>query len=552
MNISNFEEYVDDTILQRGYTYFQQGKIGSIQTPSQAAYIIEVFGTARYKVEVDLDSNNFITHTDCNCLYMQGIHCKHQVAAFYAVREYKANKSSYIQPSDLRKILLQKSKEGLVAIICDIVNIYPEIKTQILFQHDHSPDNLESCSQVINEYIHAVQHRGFIDRMDVNYAVQGAELVLEKGQQTATHGNPMKAVNMCIVVLSMMIDLLQECDDSDGIVGGIIEESISAIDHIVCTHIDTMNESTKQQIFHNLLLESAHNRYDGWSEWKFDLLKICIYFCANQELRRQLESKLEEFIHPNSENSWICEYSASQWEMIQLQLIQLYDESNKEEGFIQQNLQYSEFREKAIIHAFQIYDYEQVIKLCLDGEKQDTNAPGLVIQWKKYRYKAYENLVDIEKQRKLGLEFVLDNYFEYYEKLKLLYFQSSWLEIREQIISEFETKAHPSHVYEQILISERLTDKLLSYCKKYPDSILNVYKYLLQDYPTETHKLFITHVQGLAQAARDREMYKKVCEIIQAYQRVADLNVVWEFIEQLKQTYKNSPAFIDELEKICN
>ncbi|MGQ0438803.1 hypothetical protein ACT4UT_14175, partial [Bacillus sp. B-TM1] len=34
------------------------------------------------------------------------------------------------------------------------------------------------------------------------------------------------------------------CDDSDGIVGGIIDESIASIDHIVSTYIDTMSEST--------------------------------------------------------------------------------------------------------------------------------------------------------------------------------------------------------------------------------------------------------------------------------------------------------------------
>ncbi|PEF38249.1 SWIM zinc finger family protein [Bacillus wiedmannii] len=552
MHISNFEDYIDDIILQRGYTYFQQGKIGTIQNTAQLAYRITVFGSKRYQVIVDLDSDDFITHTTCNCPYVHGIHCKHQVAAFYAVRACKTNKDSYIQPHDVRQVLLQKSNEELVTIICDIVNQYPEMETKLLFQHVPDHGDVNSCSQIINEYIHAVQDRGFIEYGDVSYAVQGAELVLEKVDQTATDGDTVKAVHMCIIVLSMMIDMLQGCDDSDGIVGGIIDESIASIDHIVSTYIDTMSESTQQQIFQMLLQEASHERHDGWNEWEFALLNICIYFCTNPEWRRQLDDILAQMITANSKEGWNGTYCTSQCKKIQLQLIQLYDGSSKEEAFIQTNLQYSEFREKAIQHAVHTCEYEQVIKLCLDGEKQDKNALGLLKKWKTYRYEAYENLGDIENQRKLGLAFVLEDDFTYYEKLKVLYDPSSWLEIREHILSTFESTTYRSHMYESILILERLPNKLLAYCQKHPATILHLCESLLPDYPAETHQIFLTHMQDLAQVARDRKMYKNICQIIQIYQRVGDEKLVQEFIEQLKQTYHNRPAFLDELGKISN
>ncbi|OUB00321.1 SWIM zinc finger family protein [Bacillus thuringiensis] len=233
-----------------------------------------------------LDADDFITHTTCNCPYEHGIHCKHQVAAFYAVRESKTKTDSYIQPYNLRQVLLQKSHEELVTIICEMVNTYPEMETKLLFQHAPAQDDVNSCSQIINEYIHAVQDRGFIEYKDVSYAVQGAELVLEKVEQTATDGDTVKAVRMCLIVLSMMIDMLQGCDDSDGIVGGIIDESIASIDHIASTSIDKMSEATQQQIFQMLVQEASHERHDGWNEWEFPLLNICIYFCMNPEWRK--------------------------------------------------------------------------------------------------------------------------------------------------------------------------------------------------------------------------------------------------------------------------
>ncbi|PEP91528.1 SWIM zinc finger family protein [Bacillus toyonensis] len=552
MRISNFEDYIDDMILQRGYTYFQQGKIGTIQNTAQSAYRMTVFGSKRYQVIVDLDSDNFITHTTCNCPYTHGIHCKHQVAAFYAVRDYKTNKDFYIQPYDIRQALLQKSNDELVMIICDMVNQYPEMETKLLFQHAPAHDDINSCSQIINEYIHAVQDRGFIAYENVSYAVQGAELVLEKVDQTATDGDTVKAIHMCLIVLSIMIDMLEGCDDSDGIVGGLIDESIASIDHIVSTYMDTMSESTQQQIFRMLLQEASHERHDGWNEWEFALLNICIYFCTNPEWRRQLDDTLEQMISTNSKEDWSGTYRTSQCKKIQLQLIQLYDGSSKEEEFIQTNLQYSEFREKAIQHAFHTCEYEQVIQLCLDGEQQDKNALGLLKQWKKYLYEAYENLGDIENQRKVGLSFVLEDDFTYYEKLKVLYDPSSWLEIREHILSTFESTTYRSHMYESILLLERLPNKLLAYCQKHPVTILHLYESLLLDYPSETHQIFITHMHDLAQVARDRKMYKNICRIIQTYRRVGDKKLVQEFIEQLKQTYHNRPAFLDELGKISN
>ncbi|MGQ7190001.1 hypothetical protein ACUODJ_48965, partial [Escherichia sp. HC-CC] len=91
-------------------------------------------------------------------------------ASFYAVKESKTNKDSYIQLYDIRQALLQKSNEELITIICDILNQYPEMETKLLFQHASDYSDVNSCSQIINEYIHAVQ---------------GAELVLEKVDQTA-------------------------------------------------------------------------------------------------------------------------------------------------------------------------------------------------------------------------------------------------------------------------------------------------------------------------------------------------------------------------------
>lgn len=52
MKLSNFEQYFDDRILQRGLDYFNYGNVTSLETTDGSHYIAEVDGTDIYTVEV--------------------------------------------------------------------------------------------------------------------------------------------------------------------------------------------------------------------------------------------------------------------------------------------------------------------------------------------------------------------------------------------------------------------------------------------------------------------------------------------------------------------
>ena len=99
--------------------------------------------------------------------------------------------------------------------------------------------------------------------------------------------------------------------------------------------------------------------------------------------------------------------------------------------------------------------------------------PGLVRQWREYRYQAYQMSSKIEKQRKLAVEFILDGNILYYESLKASYCQKEWPAVYSQIISLLEERGtNRQGTYASILVAEGEKQKLLEYVESDPAQVV--------------------------------------------------------------------------------
>lgn len=86
MKLSDFEQYLDGRILQRGLDYFHRGNVKNLEAINDGHYTAEVDGTDFYTVEVWVNQD-MIVDTSCDCPYDLGEFCKHQAAVFYALKE---------------------------------------------------------------------------------------------------------------------------------------------------------------------------------------------------------------------------------------------------------------------------------------------------------------------------------------------------------------------------------------------------------------------------------------------------------------------------------
>ena len=115
MNLKNFEEYFDNTILQRGKNYYHDGAALSIEKVSENEYTAEVDGSEIYEVTAEMDDNGNIYDINCDCPYDMGEYCKHEAAVLYALRDsmLRASKPT-VKKSNLPQLLGKCSNTQLM------------------------------------------------------------------------------------------------------------------------------------------------------------------------------------------------------------------------------------------------------------------------------------------------------------------------------------------------------------------------------------------------------------------------------------------------------
>lgn len=551
MHLSNFENYFQEHILGRGLDYYHSKLITSLETDDGHHYVASVDGTEMYNVHVVISENEDVTEISCDCPYDYDQLCKHMAAVLFAIREQKGVPIPGEIKQDLPSLLQSLDKEELIRILLEIADERPDIEKRLLFTYSKSENELLSSDRLIKEYIRRASRKGYIEWNQVDYALEGAEMVLEKARTKADEGNYKTAVLLGITVLANAVEILEYADDSSGSIGMVISWSIETIDRAICEGMDEFPLHEKAELFETLIKEAINERYDDWCEWRIDLLRVCVHFCAAEELRSTLEDRLSRMLKAVSTDSWRSSYEIIELKKLQLKIIENFDEDEKAERFIEENIVHPYFREQAITKAMQKGEYRKAIQLALDGEREAANQwNGSVKKFKEYRYQAYKLLGDIDKQKRLALEFLQHDDFNYYAELKGLYSPDEWQVKLKNIIAWFQSQKNRSYTYLSIIKEENLTEHILEYCKAKASTITELYPYLEERYPDEVNNLFIEYIRKEAEAASNRKQYQSVASIIKQFRKASSLGQPTDIIDELKLKNKRRPAFIDELEKV--
>lgn len=550
VKLVNFEQSIDNRILKRGLNYFDLGHVVSLETKDKKRYKASVEGSEVYRVEISLDINDEIVESYCDCPYDLGEFCKHEAAVLFALKNMKTlGEPAVVAENDLKKVLAEQNKDELVRILLEISDDYPDIEKRLLFKFANNEDEITASKKLIREYINNAKRNGFIDWRHVDSALQGAEMTLKKAQEKIEMGDSETAVLLALEVLSPVVKMIQYCDDSNGGVSFIMNRAISTIDQAVTTALEHLDEKEQKKLFEVILKEALKKQYDGWSDWRFGLLNVCAIFSHKKDLRKKLEKQLE-MLEQKAGTSWSEEYEKKQVKLLQFEIIEKCDGTSAAEKFIYKNIKISDFREKAITRALENGDYEKVLELSISGEEVDKSYLGLVLKWREYRYHAYVGLGDVENQRKLAYEFLFNNKYSYYVKLKELYEQDEWTEVLGRLIEAFEKERYQSTVYIEILKEEKLTKQIIEYCKKHKSLIMDLYPYLMESHFEEANDLFIKYIELSAEGTSDRRGYRNVCKQIKTYKKAFGTIHSHKLIGELKQKYQKRPAFLDELGKI--
>ena len=541
MNIKNFETAIDKTILQRGVDYYKTGAVESLVFEGDA-WVAEVLGSEYYTVTVELNDSGDIVSSDCDCPYDFGIHCKHQAAVFFALRkelENPANKAKSAPAPSLEVVLEKQDKAALVKVLLEYAKQDRHTKQDLLLRFaDKSKDMTEYARKTIKTSIERVMRRGFIEYDDVEKAVEGACKVLKMAEGMS--GDILPRISLCSVVLEEMMELYNECENSEDI-DGVIWDAVKLIKETTETIPAEFSDSDTEKVF-DLIFAQASSKDFSYYDWQNDLLYACVPLCRLPNIRK----KLEAYLMANQGGE---RYSRNRAQRFLRDIIERFEGSEAAGMYVEQHLENSDFRKSAIQKALNENQLDRALKLCTEGEMAEISYAGLVSQWREMRYSIYEKQNDTENQKKLAYGFVLDGKFEYFLKLKNLHTPDEWEKILDSILIVLK-QGRNQHIYVEVLVHEKKKKPLLEYCETHTSAVDNLYEHLLPEYKAETEVLFLKYIRQEAGNASDRRQYRDVCSIIEHYKNACGGKKAAEIKSELLEKYAKRPAFKDELNKL--
>ncbi|WP_071458625.1 SWIM zinc finger family protein [Bacillus massilinigeriensis] len=558
MNINNFEKYVSKTILDRGYDYYMAGNVVDTYSEGDNEYFFDVEGSEDYEVEVKLDNKGEIIYSDCDCPYDLGPICKHEVAAFFELLEIIGGKHNELavkeeavhQPS-IKEVLNALSREELIDIMLDLTQSDKTLKNSLILRYSKGnvTQELERCKRLIDSIVNKyISRKGYIEYGDTYDFVWELDDVLVKARNT---DDILSALDIAFLLLIEAVEAYQYADDSGGAIGSLVSETIETIGEKVAESAN-LDSNLREKVFHKLLEQSEHKVFDGWDDYRVDLLRLCLEFADVEGLRNELKVKIENSVSKNLEkDSYTARYYQESMLRIVLEIINIYGTDEEAVAFIKQNLQYSSFRELLLDKLMKGGNYQNVIELAEEGEKQDKEYAGLVLKWKEIKYQAYKKLSLTEEQRKLAKELLFDGNFEYYKELlelnegnKTEFYQSIKQELKE------DKGLRSQRVYLKLIEQEQDLDEIMEFVRENPRSIEDYARMLQEMFKDEVIEVYKRYIKGVASSSSNRKAYQGVCGVIKRYGRIAGKQNQAEIIHELTILYKKRPAFVDELSKI--
>lgn len=575
MHILSFEEKVSSVIIERGYGYYMDNLVSSIEEINENLFAATVEGSDDYHVTIALKEDGSIHSHQCTCPF-EGAICKHQVAVLYELRHEweedvvdaeedqvgttlsNQSKSNVANASkgtkvrrDIRSILVEQSKEDLVEFILRMIQEDQDIAKQVRLRYERGDlkTELSSCYELIRSHIRKQTDRhGFITYGKVAKAIRGGELVLQRAIDDWRDEDPVSAVHFCFCVVHEMIQLLQEADDSQGAIGGLIEESLEMATSF---NLDAITPDKQAEIFHVLLTEAMAARYDDWFDWRHSLLSACTELSQTRKLREELKQAIDqlELRTARLHNEWSINYEQEALARLRYSFL---DEA-EQEAFLLGQLDKPSFREQAIRQAIDAQRYDDAIRLAEEGElsDQERGLRGLVTNWKKLRYEACEAASYTEQMRELAFDLTIGGDYMYYLELKQLYQEASWLEVYDLLMQQLEQRNYYlNNVYVRIMQDTNDHARLLKYVQGRPDEIEHYYADLTKHYPDEIGQLFREYIEQQASNANNRSHYKQVAKLLVTYRQACGSVHAELLHRKFLNGYVRRPAFCEELREI--
>lgn len=571
--MSKFESLVEPVIVSRGEEYFYSEAVRGLKKLKDGEWVASVEGTEVYKVSISLKGKN-VGDYSCSCPYDMGPVYKHVVAVLFAIRERSGSDLKVQKKQKLNSKKAAKSTEetfeqmvsriprgDLNAIITDYAGREPDIAGYISARctiKAPSSDK-EEYRQIIQDAVDAVRGRhGYIGYWQASKAVSGAEMILDKAQEFLEKKQPARALPICQCVLEEMVPLLQEADDSNGAIGDVISSAFESLYECARQAENAKNTGFHKELLTYLLKECGDKRYEGWSDWRWELLRIAGAVVQTPQEREKLFNRIDEVEDKYSYKGDWSRYDHERATVIKMAVIERLGTKEDAEAFLNQHLDCTPLREHAIERAFKHKDYLSAKKLAIDGLTQDKarGLPGLISKWERHLLDIAEVQKDHPEIKKYALRLFLDsNDFTFYDRYKRCFTNKEWPQEAQNIINRIRHSKDGRNfalALPQIYIREEHWQELMDYVRKSKSSgtLEEFTKYLTPHFPEELAEVYEKVIVEKLAPPMGRGNYQYLCRFLRRLHKLGDKNRARRLVTELSEKYRNRPAMLEELSRV--
>ena len=560
MNIplNEFEQIINETILKRGLSYFKNGYVTEFTEISNGEYEANVSGTEEYTVRLEIKNNTIVEH-NCDCPYDMGPVCKHIVASIFYLKQDELNlnqqnislpkkKKSKSVTQQLKEVLDKASHQDLRDFIQGHSKMDKQFRNLFLssFAHLNKSQSKEFYQKQIKSVVNSATDRhGFIGWHEMKYLELGIDPIITIAEKQLESKNYINAIYICTALMEEMTEAIQFSDDSNGVVGGIIDSSYEMLHDIATKSISV---DIKTELFNYCITAFKKRLFDGW-DWHTGILNIA-YKLTDNENRADVIINCLETVNGD--------YEKERAQSFKLEIISKYKDKKEVQKFIDKHIANSSIRNSEIEKAVTNKDFEKAIKLCKDGiEYDEKDKPGLIKDWYNWLLKIAQVQNNTSKIIEYARFLFIDNFHpeqDYYQLLKQEIEPNKWKDFLEKIIIEISPKGawKYNELVRKIFINEKWWDRLFLLLKQNV-SLQNIEyneKYLSKDYSPELLQLYSERLVKYVDKYIGRNHYQTACRYLRRMKKLGGNDEVKGLIEQFRRDYSKRKALLDELSRV--
>jgi len=564
------QELIDETpskILQRGQCYYADGNILELNRGRNGIWYAEVEGNyGTYDVEIDTDTNNYVTDYKCNCPY-EGDICKHIAAVALLINEKKSIAISADEDARTKNwedLIDDAEVKDLKGFMIDYGQKSRDFRQQIELRFSEpvcvqNSDNISFYQSQISGIFNYYDDEDYIDYRSAGRAMNDVYPFLIKAEACCSKGHMNDAFGIASAIAMEATRAIQHMDDSTGQCGGVIDEAFLMIERILNNKI---SDDLKEKIFNWLYAQVKNSDYNDYGVG--DQLEPLFFETALSLKQLDIAYKFidDKIDQLDTEDTWNKDYYLQIYLGQKVNLLRQEDRILEADKIIDSNLHLEEFRQIRVEEAISDNHFSKAEKLIHAGIKiaKQNDALGTVHEWKDRLLELYKQGEESSKYNNLSRELFVENtssinYFRIYKQTSS---QESWEEQRTKLIAELKSQKREYYNgifiddLANIYIEEQMTDELFELVKSSNSvhSTIKYTKYLKDEYPSGLLVCYKSAIEAQA-VHTGRKVYEELVGYMEQMSKLENgLEAAKAIKNALLEKYKNRPAMKEEFGKL--